>query len=158
MSVWILRIVPVDPMHVPPPAAQRAAMERVRERAQPDIEIEARETEHVQFVDPGGLFEGVFCTSCGNELRGPWWGDAMTAAHQSQFADLAVVTPCCGARTALDALDYRPSAAFARFRIEAQDWYGTPDGRVSGGPLPPAALAVVAEALGCDVKQVLARY
>ena len=52
-------------------------------------------TPEVRFVDCGDNFQTVVCSRCGTDIA-EWWAAAMEAAHEQQFADLRLTTPCCG--------------------------------------------------------------
>jgi hypothetical protein len=75
----------------------------------------------------------------------------MDKAFGSQFVDLAIVMPCCGLPTNLNALNYLPPAGFARFSLSARN----PD---VGGVLAADDLSVLEKAIGCKLRQVYARY
>lgn len=48
----------------------------------------------------------------------------MDTAHESQFENLELIVPCCGASQSLNDLDYRWPVAFARSRLVVD---GTPE-------------------------------
>src|SRR5438045_4682754 len=113
MSDTLLRLIPQQPTHVPSAGARERA-QLVLSRSVPFADdIGWRVTQHVRFVDCGGNLEVVRCPRCGTDV-GEWWSLAMELAHEQQFQDLRVTTPCCGARTSLNDLDYVWPAGFAR--------------------------------------------
>ncbi len=74
----------------------------------------------------------------------------MTTAHETAFGALGVTTPCCTSQTTLNDLVYDWPAGFARFVLEARN-------PGVAGLLSPADQAILEAALGCPVRQVLAR-
>lgn len=149
----MLQLFPEDPGFTPSRAAGAAAaavLRRLVPRASGGWDV--RNHDGTVFVDPGGNWSGVRCPSCGTDLD-DWWTSAMDDAFGPDgfFGPLAVTTPCCAARTDLNALDYVWAAGFARYVLTVTD----PDRDL---PLPPADVQVVAEALGAGLRQVVARY
>jgi hypothetical protein len=116
MSDSILRLIPDAPGYVPR-ADQISVVISILSRVTPEAVVHADVYPEVKFVDQGGNFEAIYCPCCADELDLVWWGQAMDQAAQTQFADLAVITPCCGCRTSLNDLKYHWPAGFARFCI-----------------------------------------
>jgi hypothetical protein len=118
MSDALLRYVPNDPTYVPSSdAASRA--EALLASLLPNAETVEHEIHPtVVFVDSGANWSGVSCPACDADAE-PWWGDAMSSAHESGFADLATVAPCCGNSVSLDKLNYVWPVGFARFVLQA---------------------------------------
>lgn len=73
--------------------------------------------DEVRFIDQGANFESIRCPACRAEPGLSWWRDQMDRAHERQFADLTIITPCCAAATSLNELDYHWPAGFARFEL-----------------------------------------
>ncbi|HEV7664714.1 MAG TPA: hypothetical protein VGQ62_14350 [Chloroflexota bacterium] len=120
MADSVLRIIPIDPRHVPS-ALERAAAEDVLRQALPRAdEIVSVVTHDVRFVDCGANFETVHCPRCGTDI-GEWWTLAMEAAVEQHFMDLRITTPCCGRRTSLNDLTYSWAMGFARYKLEAMN-------------------------------------
>ena len=118
MSDHYLRLVSVDPNWSPSPEAAAAAVGILATLLPAADHVRAVGEAGVVFYDAGELAETIGCRRCGADL-GDWWQGAMTQAFASGFTDLAIVTPCCGARTSLNDLDYVYPAAFGRFALEA---------------------------------------
>lgn len=74
----------------------------------------------------------------------------MDVAWRGRFTDLGIVTPCCGAHTSLNHLEYDWPAGFSRFVLTVTN----PDRRW----LSSDELADVARSLGCPVRQTMAHY
>jgi hypothetical protein len=157
VSVNVLSVIPTDHLWQPSTSAAAAA-ELVVRRLDPEaVEVAAEWSEHVMFADCGSNWEGVRCPSCNEDIEA-WFGDRISAASdESQFKDLAAVTPCCGTRTTLNDLTFSWPAGFASFRIRVE----TPT-RAWQRPSDPwfsdSEIELVAEALGAPVRQVLAHY
>jgi hypothetical protein len=73
----------------------------------------------VLFADAGENFESVSCPFCGGNLM-EWWSSAMKTAYSEEkgFANLEVVTPCCGKTTSLHSLAYKLPQGFYRVMVE----------------------------------------
>ncbi len=99
-----------------------------------------------------GLFkaesQGWTCPKCGG--RGRLSSDEVTGFGEMLFVQPATAIrfsmPCCGARATLAALDFGSNIGFARFGIEIAD---------RRKKLLPAQLTVIAERVGCPLKQIL---
>jgi hypothetical protein len=74
----------------------------------------------IVFVDGGQNMGEPRCPNCSTEIA-VWWQGAMDRAQAASFADLSVVTPCCGTKTSLNDLDYGWPVGFARFELEAMN-------------------------------------
>jgi hypothetical protein len=70
----------------------------------------------------------------------------MDHAYGTKFADLGVVTPCCGAATTLNDLNYDWPQGFARWWLQALN--------PRRGKLEPDELAKLASALGVRLREV----
>ena len=71
----------------------------------------------------------------------------MNAAFSQRFRNLAITTPCCGATSTLNDLDYRAPQAFARFAISYLN---------SSRDLTIQQVEQIGEALGHPVRKVWA--
>jgi len=151
MADHFLRIIPLDPGHVPDPESQERALALIRTLVPAAAELRAAVRDEIVFVDPGGNLESIACPRCGEQLSFAWWSDAMDTAHALRFSDLVTEVPCCRARASLNDLEYEWPAGFARFVIEAREPGLT-------GWLDAAAVAQIETALGTRVRQILARY
>ena len=148
MSDTYFRYVPSDPSFTPPGDAVARAEAILRSLLPDAASIEAQLMDEVVFVDAGGHWEGVFCSSCGADAE-PWWGEAMSEAAESRFESLHVRAGCCGSRVSLNDLEYVWPVAFGRFLLEAAN-----PGREA---LSPQELEQLGSALGCAVREVKAR-
>ena len=150
MSDHYLRIVPADPRFVPTQECEDLATSRLRE-VLPGVAVRARRFGEIQFVDQGGNFERVLCPHCHATIAMEAWHTWMDRSYSSGFADLTGQTPCCNRPSDLNSLTYEWPAGFASFVLEAIN----PE---IGGYLPDDSCAIVARALGCSVRQILAHY
>ncbi|MEZ4340150.1 MAG: hypothetical protein R3B82_26305 [Sandaracinaceae bacterium] len=131
MSSTSLRYIPADPDFVPTAEDRDRAVARALERFPRAREVELRVTPRVQLVDCGESFEQVRCPACGEDLEIDSWQDGMSAAFDGDgFGDLAWTTPCCGAETSLNALDYSWPMGFARACLEIADPSEEPPGEL----------------------------
>jgi hypothetical protein len=120
MSTYYYLLIPNAPDYVPDAAAGERALERFASFLPEAEEVTAEEGEDVEFVWAGENFETVSCPACGTVLENDWWIRAVDAAYGgSRFADLRVTTPCCGASTSLNDLQYYFPQGFARFVLSA---------------------------------------
>jgi hypothetical protein len=78
--------------------------------------------ERLQFIDCGDNPGAIFCPTCAAELDLTWWGQRMDHAWDADqgFYMCGFETPCCGATTRLDGLDYRPAQGFATWFVSAR--------------------------------------
>ena len=106
---------------MPQPDAADEAVNTLRSWLPTADLVEADLSNNVQFIDQGGNFERVVCPACGTELPTAAWSDAMDDAFRTDFAQLDIRMPCCGADTSLNDLRYESPAGFARFVLEARN-------------------------------------
>jgi hypothetical protein len=144
-----LRVIPVDPACVPSALARERAS-TILSRAVPLADdVASQVTEDVRFVDCGANFETVSCPRCGTDL-GEWWSTAMELAHEQQFRDLRITTPCCARRTSLNELVYSWPAGFARYSLEVLN--------PGVGSLSEQTVRRLEGALGVAVRVIWAHY
>jgi hypothetical protein len=150
MSDHYLVLIPERPTFVPSPEAQARAVDVLRALVPRATKVEARLSEHVEFIDQGANFEKVSCSTCGEDLTDHWpaW---MDEAARSNFSELSFATPCCGRPTDLNALRYVWPAGFARFALRAEN-------PAIGGFLALSDLSVLEGVVGCKLRQILAHY
>src|SRR5262245_46805658 len=169
MSMSVLKIIPADQEYVPSPEQQANAVAVFRE-IMGDGEIEARVYEDLEFIDAGEYCGYVLCPSCGNrvainpfegtDLTQDWYRDLDQAitARTMPIRQFLTTMPCCGASVSLTSLQFDMPAGIARFEICAVD----PDieSDVKGGvtTLSAEQLNKLEAALGCQLKQIEARY
>jgi hypothetical protein len=154
VGVYILNVISSDPAWVPPGDLADRALVVFQRHVRAADDVKAEFLDGIQFIDQGSNFETVSCPRCGDLLDESWWSDRMDAAWSSElhrFADLQVVTPCCGASSSLNDLNYRWPAGFASFRLIATN-------PSRGGFMPDAELEEIAAALGSQLRQVYAHY
>lgn len=120
MSDHWIGFLPQDPRTQPTREAADKAHRLLRSFMPDDDDVSVEFWTDTQFVHPGANWSGVRCSSCGEGVE-DWWGDTVGAVSEQSFTDLAVTTPCCGATTSLNLLDYVWPAGFARFVIEAMN-------------------------------------
>ncbi|MBI4940957.1 MAG: hypothetical protein HY830_09435 [Actinobacteria bacterium] len=161
MSDDVLSVVPSDPCWQPDRATGQRVAELVTSLTLVDGDggwCEVTWHDDVALVDCGGNLERIGCLGCGRQLDGEWWRDLIEERHTSGsgLADLAVVVPCCGAATTLDALEYDWPVAFARFEIAV--WNPSRTFDPGDGRLDDDAAAAVERALGHPIRQVRAHY
>lgn len=148
MSDNLIRLMPFIPNYVPPVDKITTAV-GVLSSIFPDLTIEAAVYPEVQFLDPGGNLEAVYCFCCGAQLDLAWWGKAMDQSARDQFTDLSVITPCCGCETNLNDLQYCWPAGFARFCITISS---------PSSDLEKPVMEAVEHALGTDLRRVWIHY
>jgi hypothetical protein len=116
---WI-NLIPEDPLMVPSPACQEAALHRFHEIAPEADEIEICISEKPTFHDCGGNFEKISCPQCNTEIPIEWWQVMMDQDHvDGGFELMKYEVPCCGAAYTLHDLQYHWTQGMARFSIEA---------------------------------------
>lgn len=145
MSDNWLRYVPLDPKYQPSPAQAHAAERLLTSFFPMAEEVQSEFTEHPTFVHPGANWSGVNCSSCGADAE-DWWGNAMSAAADSDFNNLTSVAPCCGARISLNELHYGWPCAFGRYVLEAKN----PNEK----SLSEEQAKLLADAVGCSIKEI----
>jgi hypothetical protein len=150
LSGYFLRLVPADPAFVPPEAARNAACDALRAALPRAEEVTATVSETLRFVSPEANLERILCPACAKDLDRDWWQGHMDHASSREFRNLRVTVPCCGAATSLDRLDYEWPAGFARFVLEASN--------PNVSELPGQQLRALGRLLGCQLRQIWARY
>ena len=169
MSTRVLKIIPADQEYVPSPEQQADAVAVFREMVRYG-EIEATVYEDLEFIDAGQYSEAVLCPSCGNrvavtpfegsDLAQDWYRnlDEAITARTTPVRQFQTTMPCCGATVSLTSLQFDMPAGIARFELCAVD----PDivADVKGGvtTLSAEQLNKLETALGCQLKQIEARY
>jgi hypothetical protein len=148
MSDMFLQYVPADPTWRPTPEAAERACARLATFVPRAETVEFDFKDEVEFFPPGENWSGVTCPACGADLQ-DWWNDAMDAADEDDFSDLAVTPPCCGRPANLNDLDYVWAAAFGVFVLEAMN----PDILDT----TPEQDAAIAEILGAPLRKVWVR-
>ncbi len=118
MSDNWLRYVPTDPEYQPTRHQAEKAKALLSELLPRAEAISSKFSDSPIFVDPGANFSGVLCPVC-NAVADDWWGEAMSAAAETNFTSLAVQAPCCGSSTSLNEMHYLWPAAFGRYVLEA---------------------------------------
>ena len=84
-------------------------------------EIKINRTENLRFIDPGTNLNHIHCPFCHSEINLTWWQEAMDAAFQKDFMDLATYTPCCNQPISLNDLIYDWPAGFAKVSLEIEN-------------------------------------
>lgn len=154
MSSTVYSVIPTDPHWQPERTAGDRAAALLAGLAPEsnggfDTEIDVHWYDTANPVDCGSNLMRIRCPHCDTAIDQEWYRDLLEAHCTTGFATLAVTVPCCGAGTSLDVLEYDWPCGFARFEIAVWD----PDRE----PFDERELAVVGEALGHPVRQILAR-
>lgn len=150
MSDNFIRFIPVDPAYVADSVVLEQAREYLSTVVPEATQVTARITDEVVFIDQGANFKRVSCPQCGQELDVAWWQDAMGVADERDFATLQIATPCCGAATSLNDLEYDWPAGFARLVLEAMN----PNVR----DIDEAEVAALSSILGTPLRRIWAHY
>jgi hypothetical protein len=151
MSDNFLRLIPTVPNYVPTKRAQVVAHRLLQSFAPKADEIRTQVSEQVEFIDQGVNFERVSCPLCGKQLSQDWWASTMEAACANGFEELAVLMPCCNAKSSLNDLTYEWPAGFARFVLEAMN----PGIDINLATGQVQELEIV---LGCSLRTIWAHY
>ncbi|MBZ0287749.1 MAG: hypothetical protein K8I30_09055 [Anaerolineae bacterium] len=149
MSDQILRLIPVDPDFIPDEHAQQSALDCMTAWLPSADVVNGTASDEVNFVDPGMNLVQIFCPACGTPLDMGDWQAMMDTAFISQFADLTVTMPCCGAVGSLNDLHYDWPAGFARYVLESLN---------PNGDLDDVQINELAHILGCPVRKIWAEY
>lgn len=118
MSDNWLQYIPLDPEFQPSPNAAEAARRLLASFAPEADEVTVEFKASTEFFHPAGNWSGVKCPACASDLE-DWWHNAMAIASKTAFKNLSVTSPCCGAVTSLNDLNYVWPAGFGRFVLEA---------------------------------------
>jgi hypothetical protein len=148
MSDNLLRLIPDVADYVPPSDRVAIAVSTLSS-SYPAALVEANDYPEVRFIDAGGNFEAIYCPCSGDKLDLDWWGRSMDQAALSHFADLTVVTPCCGCATSLNELRYHWPAGFARFCLTLAQ---PPE------DIEASIREAVGKVLGASLRRVWVRY
>ncbi len=149
MSDNFLKLIPDIPQYVPSTAAIQNACELLSEYLPSADEISYTITADVRFIDQGQNWKRVLCPVCRAELDKWWWQQAVDAAYRAGFSNLSVKTPCCGAASSLNELQYEWPAGFAQAIVEVHN----PSGDVDDDQLKS-----LEQILGCRLRKIWARY
>jgi hypothetical protein len=119
------------------------------ERLFPDAEsVKSKFNGSIIFFDPGGNWSRVECPICEKDAEG-WWGEAMQVAGRSDFVELDIVAPCCGAKVSLNDLRYISPAGFGKFVLEATN--------PNSAELGNDELALLGDCSGTKLKRIWVR-
>jgi len=148
MSDNTLYLIPEEPNFIPDEESSDRAISLLRSFLEDLAEVEATVSDEIRFIDPGANFESVACPKCGSVITDSWQS-FMDAANTSQFRNLAIITPCCGAESSLNDLVYKWSAGFAKYVLKANnpsipDWLGQ------------SQVVKLERILGCNLRQIKA--
>jgi hypothetical protein len=151
MSEHFLSLIPEQPDYVPSAEAQSRALELFRSFVPKASDVEARVSEHIEFIDQGECFERVACPACDAKLKSKRWGELMDKSYETQFTDLSITMPCCGHETDLNSLRYEWPAGFGRYVLRA-------DSPGLNGWLPADKQSMLEDILGCKLRQIATMY
>jgi hypothetical protein len=147
-----MSFIPEQRDYVPTPDAQREAADLLRGFLPGADEVNCSVSEGIQFIDCGGNWLGVHCTSCGADAE-PWFAEEMSRCHeQSGFGNLTAIAPCRGAQISLEALNFGWPVGFARFVLEARN------PGLGAKVLPRGKHRLLEQALGCCLRIVWRHY
>lgn len=148
MSDRIIKIIPCDPLYIPPAENQLQAEAAIRSSFPDADAIAIATTESVQFVDAGENWGEIRCPSCDALMDEEWWSNAMDKAYEGNFLNLEVAPHCCGTKVSLNKLKYEFPVGFSRFSIEALN--------PGKSKLEDDTLKNVEAILGCELKVISA--
>ena len=120
MSDQLVRLIPSDPYFRVTERQAQEALRLIRQSIRADG-IELRMQETPMFIDSRENMTSISCPCCRQLLDFGWWGDAMDKAYETDFMDLSVQLPCCGAKSTLQDLIYDFPCAFASFELEVRN-------------------------------------
>jgi hypothetical protein len=102
------------------------------------------------FFDAGVNLEAVYCPFCGSVQTDWFYRVTSDLDKGNNLNDMNVAMPCCAMATSLNDLRFMSPAGFARCGVEVLD----PD----RSWLAEEELIPLAEAMGCNVRQIFAHY
>ena len=150
MSENLLKIIPEQPVYIPESEAQIVASGFLKSLVAENCEVQFQVSNEIEFVDAGGNFENVSCSTCGKEISGEWWSTAMNKVHQSHFSQLDIVVPCCNSKTTLNQLNYNWAQGFAKFVLTARN--------PNISELDKQSVIELEKILGCKLRLIWAHY
>ena len=147
---WII-LVPEIAGFVPPPQKRESALAKLRELAPKADEAKIEITDTIRFEHCGGVFEGIRCPVCAQEIEIDRWQDWMDEdfGDDRDFKLKPINLPCCGASKTLHDLDYKPAQGFARFSLETMN--------PNIGDMPKTSRAAIEQILGCPLRVIYRR-
>ena len=155
MSDHILKIIPADRGHVPPPETHETALKLLEQLAPGETEVKV--SEKLQYIDAGEALAWIVCPRCRTRLdmylepHAAWYSRIDEQLSKNEVESITVEVPCCNAGVPFTELELE-DGGFARFEIAI--W--NPD--VGEYQLPASSMALLEEALGCKLRQVWAHY
>lgn len=161
MSDDVLKLIPQDRLFVPDRDRHAEALQMLEALFPDGEQCEVKTFDAPEFIDCGQNFEAVICSACGGRLEldpftegdpgTAWWYAVQDQAVNEPLVDVQTTMPCCGERVAFADLDFDWPAGFARFELVI--W----NPNVADN-LDDASLANFERVLGCNLRQVRARY
>jgi len=121
MSDHWISLVPEDPRLVPDADRQQRAREYLAKLAPDADEIETVISETIRLFDCGENLERIRCPSCRSDIPTAWWQERMGEDYDDGFKLAWYPAPCCGARVALNELEYEWPVAFGCFALTAMN-------------------------------------
>jgi hypothetical protein len=159
MSDTVVKVIPVDPSHVPPMAVHRPALDLLIELVPGCEDPGIRIHRDVQYIDAGEYEEGASCPHCGHRLSFDWspeheaemnWYREIVHQTEQSAEGVHTVMPCCRTQVAFEQVRFENSG-FARFELVVSN----PDVPY---PLSSEVMRQLEKVLGCLLRQVWARY
>ncbi len=159
MSDTVVKLVPADPRHVPPPPTHRPALDLLVQFALECEDPNVRTYHTLQYVDAGEYEEGASCPRCGHHLTFDWapeheaemdWYREIVHETEERVEGVRTIMPCCGAEVLFEEVRF-DSSGFAKFELVISN-------PAVPYPLPAEAMRQLELVLGCPLLQVWAKY
>ena len=114
-SDFQLKVIPVD-YRLEITEAQNQVIAEIITKAFPENEITFELKNKIEFVDSGVNLETITCPNCGSEIETELWQEEMTKAHETDFADMDFIAPCCKKEVNLNNLKYDTESGFSKYQ------------------------------------------
>ncbi|WP_148041401.1 hypothetical protein [Rufibacter immobilis] len=115
-SGFQLKVIPVD-YRLELTEAQNQVIADLITEAFPENEITFDLKNKIEFVDSGVDLETISCSNCGSVIETELWQDGMTKAHETDFADMGFIAPCCKKEVSLNNLKYDTETGFSKYQV-----------------------------------------
>jgi hypothetical protein len=159
MSDDYLKVIPVEPTHIPPAHLHPRAVDYLERLFPKGDEVEVQVYEAVTFIDQGSNLEAIICPSCGTRISlgveddpvVSWWHDLGDHLAEMPADSVSTTIPCCGATVKATDLLFDWPAGFARFEISVLNPNVSAD-------VSAAQMADLESILDCRLRKVWAHY
>jgi phage FluMu protein Com len=115
-SDFQLKVIPAD-HRLELTEAQNQVIADLITKAFPVNEITFELKNKIEFVDSGVNLETISCPKCGSVIETELWQEEMTKAHETNFAYMDFVTPCCKKEVSLNNLKYDTESGFSKYQV-----------------------------------------